>query len=258
MHFAAQSHVDVSLKNSLIFTEVNVLGTHVLLECSRLVNLKRFIHVSTDEVYGTTEEKASDQQKIDPTNPYACSKLAAEFIIMAYQKCYKLPVIITRGNNVYGPNQFFEKVIPKFIVRLLKGRKCCVHHDGTAIRDFLYISDVVDAFEKMLHDAKINEFYNIGAEKGIRIIDLARLLIKLMKKEGKDEDFIEFVTGRVIEDRRYTIDSKAINELRWKQKIDFEEGLKMTIEWYKKNLDFWPDQDDALDLNSKHHLGDAR
>lgn len=136
MHFAALSHVDLSIKNFLKFTDVNIKGTHVLLENAFQFNVKRFIHVSTDEVYGSTDEIARADQEINPTNPYACSKMAAECIIMAYQKCFKMPILITRSNNVYGPHQYLEKVIPKFINRLRLGKKCCIHGDGTHERDF--------------------------------------------------------------------------------------------------------------------------
>jgi dTDP-glucose 4,6-dehydratase len=247
MHFAAQSHVDFSIRNSLKFTKVNVLGTHVLLENARLSNIKRFIHVSTDEVYGTTDDKPNMNQALDPTNPYACSKLAAECIIMAYRKCFKMPIIISRGNNVYGPHQFLEKVIPKFISRLNKGLKCCVHGDGSSERDFLYVQDVANAFDYLLHYGEPNEFYNIGANEGITILDLAKKIVKIMKNtNGNEMDYIEYFPGRILDDKRYKIDSSKIRSTGWKEQIDFDQGLKLAIDWYIANPNHWPQVDFAL------------
>lgn len=249
LHFAAQSHVDISLKNSLKFTEVNVVGTHVLLESARQCNIKRFIHVSTDEVYGTTDTVSDVNQALEPTNPYACSKLAAECTIKAYQKCFKMPIIISRGNNVYGPHQFLEKVIPKFISRLLKGKKCCIHDDGSSERDFLYVTDVAEAFDLLLHNGKVNEFYNIGSTKGVTVLELARKLVSFIKKvpPGKEDEFIEYVPGRILDDKRYKIDSSRIKQLGWSPKIDIDEGLKKTIEWYQSNPNHWDNSDYALE-----------
>ncbi len=150
-------------------------GTHVLLESARqLGRVNRFVHVSTDEVYGTTGVEADINQALEPTNPYACSKLAAECIIKAYQKCFKMNILISRCNNVYGPHQFLEKVIPKFISRLLRNKKCCVHDDGSSERDFLYATDVANAFDLLLHKGLPGQFYNIGASKGITILEVTR------------------------------------------------------------------------------------
>jgi dTDP-glucose 4,6-dehydratase len=210
--------------------------------------IKRFIHVSTDEVYGTTGEEADINQALEPTNPYACSKLAAECIIKAYQKCFKMPILISRCNNVYGPHQFLEKVIPKFIMRLLKDKKCCVHDDGSSERDFLYASDVANAFDLLLHNGLNGQFYNIGAAKGITVLEVAKKLIQIIKPECSDPDnYIEYVRGRVLDDKRYKIDSTAINALGWSQKVDFDEGLRKTVEWYRQRMDYWGDADYALE-----------
>ena len=258
MHFAAQSHVDISLKNSLKFTEANVMGTHVLLESARQMNgrVNRFIHVSTDEVYGTTDTVADINQALEPTNPYACSKLAAECIIKAYQKCFKMPILISRCNNVYGPHQFLEKVIPKFISRLLKGLKCCVHDDGSSERDFLYATDVANAFDILLHKGSPGQFYNIGASKGITILEVANKLISIIKNEKNDpnfnaDDHIEYVKGRILDDKRYKIDGSRILALGWSQKIDFDEGLRKTVEWYSSHPNYWNDSDHALEPHPK-------
>ena len=248
LHFAAQSHVDISLKNSLKFTEANVMGTHVLLECARQVgNINRFVHVSTDEVYGTTDTIANINQALEPTNPYACSKLAGECITKGYQKCFKMPILISRCNNVYGPHQFLEKVVPKFINRLLRDQPCCIHDDGSSERDFLYVSDVANAFDILLHKGTPGQFYNIGASKGVTVTELAHKLIGIMKPKDKIEDHIDFVPGRVLDDKRYKIDSTQIISLGWSPQIGFDEGLRKTVEWYSRNVGYWSDSDYALE-----------
>lgn len=251
LHFAAQTHVDISLVCPLKFSKTNVLGTHNLLECCRLNGIEKFVHVSTDEVYGTTDKVPNINQPLDPTNPYACSKLAAENIIKAYQKCYKLPIVITRGNNAYGPHQYVEKVIPKFITRLLKNKKCCIYENCyESERDFLYVSDTAEAFDLVLHKGMPGEVYNIGASQSVNIVELARKIIFLMKKapEGEEENWIELVQGRLLNDERYRIDSSRLIQLGWKPKIDFNQGLIKTIEWYKENQNYWENGDQAIDL----------
>lgn len=251
LHFAAETHVDISLINPLKFSKTNVIGTHNLLECCRLNGIEKFIHVSTDEVYGTTDKIPNINQPLEPTNPYACSKLAAENIIKAYQKCYKIPIVITRGNNAYGPHQYIEKVIPKFITRLLKNKKCCIYHNCyDSERDFLYVSDTAEAFDLILHKGKPGEVYNIGASQSVNIVDLARKLIILMNKapEGKENEYIELVRGRLLNDERYRIDSSKLIELGWKPKVNFEEGLRKTIEWYMTNQNYWKNGDKVIDL----------
>lgn len=248
LHFAAQTHVDLSAIDPLKFTQANVLGTHILLECSRLNNIRRFIHVSTDEVYGSTNEEPDLNQPLEPTNPYACSKLAAECIVMAYKKYYRMPIIISRGNNVYGPRQFLEKVIPNFIFRLLSNEKCLVHGSGESEREFLYISDVVNAFDHLLKYGKPDEIYNIGSNDGIKIIYLAKKLIRWIKniREGEENEFIEHVSDRNINDIRYKIDSSKIRSLGWKPQVDFDKGLELTLKWYMTHIDYWQKNEYAL------------
>jgi len=223
MHFAAQSHVDNSFGNSLEFTKANVLGTHVMLEAARRYRVRRFIHVSTDEVpphpvqpcaprahrvlaglRRRSGEDAAESSIMEPTNPYSCSKAAAEFITKAYIRSYNLPVLITRGNNVFGPCQFPEKVIPKFILRLLRGqkvpaplplphslqplktqrpappRRCCIHGDGSARRNYVYVDDVVHAFDAVLHSGVDGQVYNIGTSFEVDMLTLARMIVMAM------------------------------------------------------------------------------
>jgi dTDP-glucose 4,6-dehydratase len=241
MHFAAQSHVDRSFGNSLEFTQTNILGTHTLLECAKTFNIRRFIHVSTDEVYGEVlSGRADEMALLSPTNPYACSKAGAEFICQAYIRSFNLPIIITRGNNVFGPHQFPEKVIPKFIHLLNAGRKCCIHGSGEGLRNFLHTSDVSRAFDIILHRGKIHEVYNIGTEFEISVLGMCRKLIAVMGKEGDPEDWLEHVPDRAFNDSRYMIDSSKLRALGWAPNLDFDSLLKETVDWYMSHLDWWP------------------
>ncbi|KAH0789347.1 putative DTDP-glucose 4,6-dehydratase [Histomonas meleagridis] len=240
LHFAAQSHVDRSFGNSLEFTKTNVLGTHTLLECAKRYKIKRFIHVSTDEVYGEVLNGNADELAIlSPTNPYACSKAGAEFVCQAYIRSFHMPIIITRGNNVFGPMQFPEKVIPKFIYRLREGKKCCIHGKGEILRNFLHTSDVVKAFDLILRRGKDQEIYNIGTEYEISINDLCRKIIRIMKMPGNEDDWIEHVEDRAFNDSRYMVNSSKLNKLGWKANTDFDTLLEETVKWYLDHPDYW-------------------
>jgi len=180
IHAAAQTHVDNSFGNSFAFTENNVMGTHVLIETAKNVGIKRFIHVSTDEVYGSSydgEERHVESDVLEPTNPYAATKAAAENIVKSYFYSYKMPVIITRGNNVYGPHQYPEKIVPKFIRRLMKGEPCCLHGDGTNSRHFIYVEDVANAFITILHKGIDGDTYNVGCEEECTNLEIAEKLV---------------------------------------------------------------------------------
>jgi dTDP-glucose 4,6-dehydratase len=199
LHFAAQSHVDRSFGNSLEFTQTNVLGTHTLLECAKRHHIKRFIHVSTDEVYGEViQGEAKETAILSPTNPYACSKAAAEFVCQAYIRSFNLPIIITRGNNVFGPYQFPEKVIPKFIHRLRLDMPCCIHGESDRRRNFLHTSDVVQAFDIIMRKGQLHEIYNIGTKVDISIRDMCGRLIRIMK--GPDANLDEWIERLTIQD----------------------------------------------------------
>lgn len=252
MHFAAQTHVDNSFGNSFEFTKSNIMGTHLLLESANIHKIKRFIHVSTDEVYGETDERMKEHMVLEPTNPYAATKASAEFLVKSYHTSYGLPIIISRGNNVYGPNQYPEKLIPKFINLLLRGRKCCIHGDGTNTRSFLYVADVADAFITLLHKGKVGEIYNIGTEFEVSNLEVAKTLITMMGVASqKDEDLIEFVEDRKFNDQRYHIDSTKLLELGWKPVVEWSDGLKQTIDWYKHNQSHWDTVDEVLSAHPK-------
>jgi UDP-glucose 4,6-dehydratase len=239
MHFAAQTHVDNSFGNSFAFTQSNIYGTHVLLESAKnCPSIRRFVHVSTDEVYGEGEDfdtdPMSEEHVLEPTNPYAATKAGAEFLVKSYFRSFKVPCLITRGNNVYGPHQFPEKLIPKFTNQLMRGKKLTLHGDGTNTRNFLYVKDVANAFDTILHKGEPGHVYNIGGDNEISNIDVARALLKIFGLEDKEDEYLSFVPDRKFNDLRYTINSSKLHKLGWKEEMPWEEGLQTTVEWYKK------------------------
>ncbi|XP_074319233.1 trifunctional UDP-glucose 4,6-dehydratase/UDP-4-keto-6-deoxy-D-glucose 3,5-epimerase/UDP-4-keto-L-rhamnose-reductase RHM1 [Silene latifolia] len=249
MHFAAQTHVDNSFGNSFEFTKNNIYGTHVLLEACKVTGqIRRFIHVSTDEVYGETDEDAvvgnHEASQLLPTNPYSATKAGAEMLVMAYGRSYGLPVITTRGNNVYGPNQFPEKLIPKFILLAMQGKPLPIHGDGSNVRSYLYCEDVAEAFEVILHKGEVGHVYNIGTKRERRVIDVARDVCKLFSVDP--ETVIKFVENRPFNDQRYFLDDEKLKILGWSERTPWEEGLKKTMEWYISNPEWWGDVSGAL------------
>lgn len=241
IHFAAQSHVDNSFGNSIDFTLNNVLGTHKLLEAVRIYgDVKRFVHVSTDEVYGeihVSKGKFNEESVLEPTNPYAASKAAAEFIVKSYHRSFKIPIIITRGNNVYGPRQYPEKLIPKFIHQLAKDQKCTIQGQGIAVRNFIYVDDTVRAFETILFKGQIGEIYNIETDNEYSVMDVAKLLIKRLKNTDDHTKWITYIEDRNFNDIRYAVDGTKLRDLGWKEETpDFIVGLEKTIQWYLSNM----------------------
>jgi len=239
IHFAAQSHVDNSFGNSIQFTRDNVLGTHTLLECAREYGkIIRFVHISTDEVYGEVDKEhkgCNEKSLLNPTNPYAATKAAAEFLVRSYYHSFKLPVIITRGNNVYGPRQYPEKLIPRFITQLLKGEKCPIHGTGETRRNFIYVDDVSRAVDIILHKGEINEIYNIGSEYEYSVKEVLKLLLSYMDVGKNATEVFEYVEDRAFNDFRYCIDSSKLENLGWKKEVNFIDGLLRTIKWYSNN-----------------------
>ena len=249
MHFAAQTHVDNSFGNSFQFTQNNIMGTHVLLESAKIAGVKRFIHVSTDEVYGEQrldQDAMDEEQLLEPTNPYAATKAGAEFIAKSYFRSFGLPLIITRGNNVYGPHQYPEKLIPKFINQLRRGRKVTLHGTGENKRNFLYVEDVARAFECVLFKGKVGLVYNIGGSNERSNIDVARDLIGLAGYKGKEDQMMTFVEDRFFNDLRYHINSDRLFDLGWREQVSWEEGIKRTYEWFEKNSHRYGDIESAL------------
>jgi dTDP-glucose 4,6-dehydratase len=238
IHFAAQSHVQNSFTDSIQYTKDNVLGTHNLLEVCRLYckDLVKFIHVSTDEVYGESmlsidEKHKTEQSVLCPTNPYAATKAAAELIAQSYNHSFKMPIIITRGNNVYGPNQYPEKVIPRFIKLLKEDKKVTIQGNGSCVRAFLHSYDTATAFETILLKGKIGDIYNIGCDEGMEfsIMEVAKKLIKLIKNTDDYDKWIEYIEDRPFNDQRYYISNQKLRDLGWDIKIKFIEGITELI-----------------------------
>jgi dTDP-glucose 4,6-dehydratase len=237
IHFAAQTHVDNSFDNSISYTIDNILGTHQLIECCRLYgNIKRFIHMSTDEVYGElsiTCDNSIETSLLNPTNPYAATKAGAEFIVRSYYYSYGIPIVIIRCNNVYGARQYPEKIIPKFITLLKENKKLTIHGSGLTRRNFIYIDDVVNAINIIAAKGVDNNVYNIGSADEYNVIEIATILLNHIKGcDEKIEDWTEYTRDRNFNDFRYAIDTQKLNNIGWKKTINFDEGLKRTIEWY--------------------------
>lgn len=234
MHFAAQTHVDNSFGNSLAFTMNNTYGTHVLLEASRKAGtIRRFINVSTDEVYGETslgkEQGLEEGSHMDPTNPYSAAKAGAEMLCKAYITSYKMPIIITRGNNVYGPHQFPEKMIPKFTILASRGKDLPLHGSGGAVRSYLFVEDVAEAFECVLHKGEVGDVYNIGTSQERTV---AQVAADIAQHFGMPSSKIISVKDRAFNDQRYFIGSNKLAALGWTERTSWEDGLKKTIQWY--------------------------
>jgi len=247
IHFAAQSHVQNSFDDSLQYTADNVVGTHTLLEaCRKYGKINRFIHISTDEVYGESmltenEEKKHEGSVLCPTNPYAATKAAAELIAKSYYHSFKMPIIITRGNNVYGPNQYPEKLVPRFIQQLLEGKSVTIQGDGSNVRALLHVNDVCSALKLVLERGEIGEIYNIGSDdhQEFSVLEVAKILIEKIHNTNtstSDEykKWITYIEDRPFNDKRYYISNQKVKDLGWEIKTDFDVGIDDLIEKMKK------------------------
>jgi dTDP-glucose 4,6-dehydratase len=237
IHFAAQSHVQNSFEDSIKFTHDNIVGTHTLLECARKWGkIEKFVHVSTDEVYGESMNNVDEKHKTEhsilcPTNPYAATKAGAELIAQSYHHSYKMPIIITRGNNVYGPNQYPEKLIPLFIQLLKGGKKVTIQGDGSCVRAFLHVHDTARAFECILERGKIGEIYNIGCDEGMEysVMEIAHRLIELIQGSQDYTAWIEYIEDRPYNDMRYYISNQKVKDLGWDIQVDLMTGLQRMV-----------------------------
>ncbi|OGG35728.1 dTDP-glucose 4,6-dehydratase [Candidatus Gottesmanbacteria bacterium RIFOXYB1_FULL_47_11] len=242
VHFAAESHVDRSITDPSPFVKTNVLGTQVLLDASMTGNIKRFHHISTDEVFGSLDlsssDKFSERTPYDPRSPYSASKAGSDHLVRAYFHTFGLPITITNCSNNFGPYQYPEKLIPLAITNILEGKKVPVYGDGKNVRDWLYVEDHCRAIDAVLTKGTVGETYCIGGmTRDINNLEVVKLILNYM---GKDESLIEFVKDRPGHDRRYAMDYQKIHEaLGWSPKHQFEEWLKNTIEWYKTNESWW-------------------
>ena len=249
IHLAAESHVDRSINNPMEFVETNVVGTVTLLNTAVAhwkdnFQGKRFYHVSTDEVYGelqNPEDFFTEETSYDPRSPYSASKAASDHFVRAYGNTYGLPIVVSNCSNNYGPNHFPEKLIPLIIHNIIHNKPLPVYGKGENVRDWLYVEDHAKAIDKVFHEGKIGETYNIGGFNEWKNIDVVKLLCKILdqklnRQEGESEKLIQFVTDRAGHDLRYAIDStKITNELGWKPSLQFEEGLEKTVDWYLNN-----------------------
>ena len=238
INFAAETHVDRSITKAQPFIDTNIIGTHVLLEVALKEKLKKYIQVSTDEVYGSIEhpEKFTESSLIKPNSPYSASKASADHLVRAYNKTYGLNTTIIRCSNNFGPYQFPEKVIPLFISRALENKKVPVYGDGLNIRDWIYVLDFCSAISLILEKGKSGEVYNAGGDCELTNLELTKTILARL---GKTEESINYVEDRLGHDRRYAMDTTKIRtELGWKKKYDFNEALDLTIDWYKKNTEW--------------------
>ena len=235
VNFAAETHVDRSIESPEIFVETNVQGTLNLLQACKEIGIEKYLQVSTDEVYGTLGKSGyfTENTPLAPSSPYSASKASGDLLARAYYETYKLPVLITRCSNNYGPYQYPEKLIPFFISKVLRGEKVPVYGDGLNVRDWLYVYDHCEAIDRVLHKGQLGEVYNIGGHNEKTNLEITKLILKIM---GKDESYIEFVEDRLGHDRRYAIDNiKIQTQLGWAPSLTFEEGIKLTIDWYLNN-----------------------
>lgn len=239
INFAAESHVDRSITDPGIFVRTNVQGTQVLLDAAKNIGVKKYLQVSTDEVYGTLGETGyfTEETPLAPNSPYSASKAGADLLVRAYHETYGMPVNITRCSNNYGPFHFPEKLIPLMIINALHDKDLPVYGDGLNVRDWLYVEDHCEAIDTVLHKGVVGEVYNIGGNNEHTNIEIVKTILKHL---GKPESLIKFVKDRPGHDRRYAIDATKIRmELGWEPKHTFETGIKETIDWYLENKDWW-------------------
>ena len=248
VNFAAESHVDRSIANPNPFIDTNILGTYSLLEATRTYD-KQFIHISTDEIYGDAYGQSSfnENSQINPSNPYAATKAAADHLVASYHKTYGINCITTRCTNNFGPNQFPEKLIPKTIIRIIKNLKIPLYGDGTQIRSWIYVYDHVHAIESLITKGTSGQVYNITAYEEITNKSIVEKILDIL---GKPYSMIEYVGDRPGHDKRYSIDSSKIEkEIGWKPKYKFDDALKQTVEWYLQNKSWW---EPLIDENTLH------
>jgi dTDP-glucose 4,6-dehydratase len=237
VHFAAESHVDRSIVSPDEFVRTNCLGTNVMCDVARSIGVERFVHISTDEVYGSIDEGSfAERDPLGPRSPYSASKAGSDMIALAYHETYGLPVLVTRSSNNFGPYQFPEKVIPLFVTNLLDGQRVPLYGDGLNVRDWCYVEDNCAGVDLVLRKGTIGEIYNIGAGNEITNRELTDRLVALC---GRDESAIEYVTDRLGHDRRYSIDTGKVEALGWRPGHHLGDALEATVAWYRDNRWWW-------------------
>ena len=237
VHFAAESHVDRSIEDASVFVRTNVLGTHVLLEEALNHGVERFVHVSTDEVYGSIRSGSFREiDNLNPSSPYSASKAASDLLARSYYITHDLPVIVTRCTNNFGPYQYPEKLIPLFVTNLLDGKKVPVYGTGKNVRDWIYVLDHNRAIDFVLRHGEPGEIYNIGGDNEKSNLEITEGILRVL---GKDGSMIEYVRDRPGHDWRYSLDSSKLRSMGWKPEFDFETALQATVEWYVENAWWW-------------------
>ena len=237
VHFAAQSHVDTSFENAEQYIKDNIIGTYTVLECVKESGC-RLVHISTDEVYGEVdldETSHPDTSVLNPTNPYSATKAGAELLVKAYGHSFGIPYVITRGNNVFGPKQYPEKVIPAFIDAMMKGNPCRIHGEGRSRRNFIYVDDVSRAVMTVLQHGKNGTVYNIGTRNEYSVLEIFDILRDLVNPKATKIH----VNDRPHNDKRYAVDSSALQELGWSEQVSFREAIQKTVDWYKANTSWY-------------------
>jgi dTDP-glucose 4,6-dehydratase len=237
IHFAAQSHVDTSFENAEQYIKDNIIGTYTILECVK-ESMCRLVHISTDEVYGEVdldETSNSETSVLNPTNPYSATKAGAELLVKAYGHSFGIPYVITRGNNVFGPKQYPEKVIPAFIDAMMKGDPCKVHGEGRSRRNFIYVDDVSRAVMTVLQKGKNGTVYNIGTHNEYSVLEVFDILRELVNSEATKIH----VGDRPHNDKRYAVDSEALKQLGWSEQVPFDIAIRKTVDWYKANTSWY-------------------
>jgi dTDP-glucose 4,6-dehydratase len=237
VHFAAESHVDRSISGPEAFIETNVKGTFNMLEAARLCGVKKFLHISTDEVYGSIKKgKSKEGDILDPTSPYSSSKASADLIALSYYKTFGLPVVITRSSNNFGPYQHPEKFMPLFITRAIECEQLPLYGDGKNVRNWIYVEDNCSGLDIVLHKGKNGEIYNVGGDVEEPNIKVAKCIVDAL---SRDMGLIKFVKDRLAHDRRYALNSSKLKKLGWKPKYKFEAAIGLTIQWYANNDKWW-------------------
>jgi dTDP-glucose 4,6-dehydratase len=237
VNFAAETHVDRSINDPERFLRTDALGTHVLLDAVRERAVARYLQVSTDEVYGDVAQgQSQESDPLRPRSPYAASKAAADLLTLAYRATFGTPVVITRGCNTYGPNQFPEKIVPLFVTNLLDDLPVPVYGDGLQIRDWLYVDDHARAILHVLEHGELGGVYNIGAATSRTNLELTRKLLELCERA---ETNVRYVQDRLGHDRRYAVDATKLRSLGWSPQVSFDEGIARTVQWYRENESWW-------------------
>jgi len=236
-HFAAESHVDRSIENAGDFVRTNITGTYTLLEAAKEENIDRFIHISTDEVYGSTLTRSfSEADPLAPSSPYSATKAGSDLLALSYYTTHGLPVVVTRSSNNFGPYQYPEKMIPLMILNALENKPLPVYGDGKNVRDWLYVDDNCAGIDAVAEKGTCGEIYNLAAQNEFENLDIIRRILKIL---DRPENLITFIRDRPGHDRRYSLQTDKVAELGWKPKVTFEEGLQKTISWYCDHQEWW-------------------